>query len=69
MKLHFSAFSFSFQSILCQINMATVANGTGKRRALKKRPDTNERNRASMDGENTPVKVIIGLFIIYILML
>ncbi|XP_063681567.1 uncharacterized protein LOC134816584 [Bolinopsis microptera] len=36
--------------------MATVANGTGKRRALKKRPDTNERNRASMDGENTPVK-------------
>lgn len=36
--------------------MATVANGTGKRRALKKRPDTNERTRQSIDTEN-PVKV------------
>jgi len=33
--------------------MATVANGTGKRRALKKsnRPETNERNRPSIDGD------------------
>ncbi|KAL5254257.1 hypothetical protein ACHWQZ_G013891 [Mnemiopsis leidyi] len=37
--------------------MATVANGTGKRRALKKssRPDTNERSRTSID-ENASVK-------------